>query len=188
MTTLDTRTRLTGDTAEQAWKLYYECFAPLAILAVQRHVMTHEEFIDVAEDERVDKVLTYDPDGKLIGVATFTRDLEAVPLVSVAYFEHHWPELVAGRRIWYLGFVAVAGNGKLPAAFMEPFAHYFNEAAREHGMVGLDICAWNEDTKRLPQIIGANVKRLASRHGATGKFKLLDSQRYWLYDMLGEHL
>jgi hypothetical protein len=183
--TVDFMSRLDGDLAEDAWKLYYDCFAPLAIEAVQQHVMTRTQLDEVASDERVSKVLTRNDDGELVGLATFTNDLDAVPLISPAYFEHHWPELYAQRRIWYIGFVAVAEQARKSGAFIEAFGHYFRTAYDGNGIVGLDVCTYNEDVHHLPQIIGLQVRRLS---GGASTYRRLDAQSYWFYDMRGEHL
>lgn len=183
--TVDFLSQLDGDLAEDAWKLYYEAFAPLNALAIQRHLMTRAEFDQVAADTRVDKVLTYDAGGQLAGVATFTRDLDAVPLISPAYFEHRFPDLYAGRRIWYIGFVAVAEKARRTFAFMEAFGDYYRIAEAENGIVCLDVCAHNEGNHRLPQTIGRGVQRLST---GRGKFERADAQSYWIYDMRGENL
>jgi hypothetical protein len=183
--TVDFHPQLDGDLAERAWKLYYEAFTPLAALAAQRHVMYRGEFDDVMADTRIDKVLTYDDAGELVGLATFTRDLDAVPLVSPPYFERRWPQLYAERRIWYIGFVAVAESARKSMAFLEAFRHYFAAADAVDGIIGLDVCSYNEVSFRLPQIIGANVRRLSDH---TSRYERADTQSYWIYDMKGNHL
>lgn len=178
-------TTLTGDLAEQAWKLYYGAFAPLNALAVQRHLMTRAEFDQVADDPRVDKVLTHDDAGELVGVATFTRDLDAVPLISPAYFERRFPDLYRRRAIWYIGFVAVTYRARKTPAFLNAFARYYEIAEAEDGIVALDVCAHNENAYHLPQTIARGVRRLS---GGDGKAERADSQSYWLFDMRGNHL
>lgn len=182
--TVDFLTHLDDELTEEAWKLYYECFSALATIAVQRHLMTRAEFGQVVDDERVSKVFTRDADGRLVGIATFTNDLDAVPLIAPAYFEHRWPDLYAGRRIWYIGFVAIAETAD-PAAFTEAFAHYFRTAYDADGIVGLDVCTHNETVRRLPRVIGLQVQRLS---GGISKYERADAQSYWIYDMKGDHL
>lgn len=177
--------KLTGDLADQAWKTYYEAFAPLAYLAVQRHLMTREEFDVVAGDERIDKVLTYDEAGDLVGTATFTRHLDAVPLLSGAYFQHHFPTQYAQRRIWYIPFVGVAERARKSSAFIDAFNCYFDTACAADGMVGLDICTHNEMVHKLPKAIALQVRRLSA---GRSKVRRIDSQHYWLYDMTGNNL
>lgn len=193
MTIADTRTDdvtvafhpvLADDLAEQAWKLYYDAFAPLAALAVQRHVMYRAEFDAVMADPRVDKVLTYSA-GELVGLATFTNDLDAVPLISPAYYERRWPKLYAEHRIWYIGFVAVAEHARKSMAFLAAFRHYFEIADRADGIIGLDVCSHNELTARLPQVIGAQVRRLSDH---TSRYERTDTQSFWTFDMKGNNL
>jgi hypothetical protein len=183
--TVETRTHLDGDLAEQAWKLYDTAMAPLNQLAVQRHLMHRSEFNEVATDRRVDKVLTYDNDASLIGLATFTNHLDAVPLISPAYFEHHWPDLYREHRIWYIGFVVVADHARTSPAFVEAFAHYYRVAAAADGIIGLDVCAHNETTRRLPLIIALQLRRISD---GNSRYRRADEQSYWIYDMNGRHL
>lgn len=183
--TVDFHPTLAGDLAEQAWKLYSDAFTELNALAIQRHLMTREEFDAVLADPRVDKVLTHDDAGELAGVATFTRDLDAVPLISPAYFERRWPELYTERRIWYIGFVAVAERARKTGAFIEAFAHYYNRADAENGIVCLDVCSYNETAHRLPQSIAAWLRKLSGHRSAAER---ADTQAYWIFDMQGAHL
>ena len=48
---------VTGELAEDAWKLYRQSFDELRTLAVQRHVMYGDEFDAVMADSRVEKFL-----------------------------------------------------------------------------------------------------------------------------------
>src|ERR1700753_3252601 len=96
------------DLHEAVWKLYEDSFAELRSLAVQRHLMYRSEFDEVMRDTRIGKYLALDDDGTVCRIATYTNDLEAVPLIAPEYFERHYPEQYAAQKIWYIGFVAVS--------------------------------------------------------------------------------
>ena len=79
-----------GDLRETLWKLYEDSFAELRSLAVQRHLMYRSEFDEVMDDPRISKYLALEDNGTPVGIATYTNDLEAVPLIAPEYFERHW--------------------------------------------------------------------------------------------------
>jgi len=171
-----------GSLAEAAWGLYIDVFADLAAAAVQRHVMYHGEFVEVMGDKRVDKYLAHDDGGKLVGLATFTNDLDAVPLISPAYFQRHWPDLYAQGRIWYIGFVAVSRTGRAMnalAGLVE--AMYAAVTSSGGGLVGLDVCRYNSEVRHVAQGVGWLVRRL----DAGVRVERADEQSYWLYEFPG---
>lgn len=174
-----------GELAEAAWQAYESAFTELNALAAQRHLMYRSEFYEVMSDPRVDKVITLDDAGLLAGVATFTRDLDAVPLIAPQYFQRRWPQLYQQHRIWYIGFVAVAPAAQGSSAFTEAFTEYYRIAEAENGLVCMDICAYNEKTHRLPRAIQLQLHRLSA--GAS-KTERADTQSFWVFDMRGETL
>ena len=107
---IDVRTDLVDEQLEQAWQLYGVAFSHLNALTVQRHLMYRSEFDDVMTDRRIEKWLAYSDDGVLLGLATYTNQLSAWPLISPEYFARRWPAHYADSRIWYCGFVAVPGH------------------------------------------------------------------------------
>ena len=125
--------------AESAWQLYYAAFRELNTMAVQRHLMYRHEFDEVMNDTRVQKYLCVNDDGTLAGLATYTRDLDAVPLIAPQYFERHWPEHYAGKRIWYIGFVAVHPKAQGRHMFKQLVEQLYVTAATQNGLVGIDI-------------------------------------------------
>jgi hypothetical protein len=176
---------LDGELAETGWHLYTTCFRPLQSLAANRHLMYRNEFDEVMADPRVDKVLTLDDGGELAGLATFTRHLEAVPLIAPEFYEACWPQPYLDKKIWYIGFVAVAPNRRGGAAFLDSFGEFYRIAAAEAGLVAMDICTYNELRHHLPQTIERQVSRLS---GGASKAVRADSQHFWVFDMQGVHL
>lgn len=174
-----------GELSDQAWQVYTDAFEELNAMAMQRHLMTYDEFTVVMTDPRVDKILTLDDTGALAGVATFTRDLDAVPLIAPPYFERRWPQQYAQKRIWYIGFVAIAPAAQDSQVFLETFEEYYRIAEAENGLIAMDICAHNDEVRHLGRVIALQVRRLS---GGVSKAEPVDKQTFWIYDMRGETL
>jgi hypothetical protein len=166
------------DLHEAVWKLYQDAFEDLNTMAVQRHLMYRDEFDEVMRDSRVHKYLALDDDGTVCGIATYTNELEAVPLISPPYFERHWPEHYASKRIWYIGFVAVSPQAQGREVFSLLVDQMYLVASAQNGVVGLDICTYNDDVRRMSHIFRLMVSRLSD----TMRFNRVDQQSYWLYE------
>lgn len=164
---------------EEAWTLYHEAFKDLNGYAVQRHLMYRAEFDDVMRDPRVQKYLCLDDSDTLCGLSTYTNDLDAVPLISPAYFERRWPELYAEKRIWYCGFVAIHPNAQAAtAAFGELVEAMYRLAATQNGIISLDMCRFNDQKRHMSRVIPLMLHRLSGEV----RTERLDEQSYWLYE------
>jgi len=164
---------------EEAWALYVEAFAPLNAMTVQRHLMRRLEFDDVMIDHRVVKYVAYDGD-QMVALSTFTNHLDAMPLISPEYFARRWPALYADGKVWYCGFVAT--NSTHPGAFRALVTAMYRAAEEVGGMIGLDVCQYNEDGHRLPEIVERLLYRISD-----GKVQVerADTQSYWIYQTGG---
>ncbi len=169
---------LPQDLTAEAWTLYEETFRDLNAYAVQRHLMTYGEFTDVMDDARVEKYLVLDGDGAIVGMSTYTNDLAAMPLISPAYFERRWPDLYTTRRIWYCGFVAVHPRGQGTTAFGELVEAMYRVAAAQNGIIALDICRHNQDSRHLDRVIPLMLHRLSG----DVRTERMDEQSFWLYE------
>jgi len=167
---------------ESAWRLYLDAFRELNTLAVQRHLMYRNEFDEVMNDTRVQKYLCVDDDGTLCGLSTYTNDLDAVPLIAPEYFERHWPDHYAARKIWYIGFVAVHPQAQGRHMFRELVEEMYVVAATQNGLVGIDICTYNDEVRNMSHIFRSMVARLT----ANMRFQKIDQQSYWLYEFPSE--
>jgi hypothetical protein len=174
-----------GDLSDTAWTLYHGCFHQLNALAAQRHLMTPAEFKEVMADGRVTKYVTFDDDGSLAGLSTFTNDLTAVPLIAPEFYQRLWPEHFAQQRIWYIGFVAVAAHARHLGAFAEVFEEFYRTVAPVDGLISLDICLHNESVVHLPRAIRM---RLAQLSDGLARSARVDTQSFWVYDLTGATL
>lgn len=176
--------QLDGTLLEDTWKLYEEAFRELNTLAVQRHMMYRHEFDDVMADTRWRKYLAFDDGGTLIGVSTFTNQLDAVPLISQAYFERHWPQHYAEQRVWWIGFVAVAPAGRGLRTFYRLVQTMEEVSGSVNGINGMDFCRFNEDVINLASITKKLLGRIADANGRTVTHEKVDYQGYHIYELL----
>lgn len=160
-----------------AWTMYHETFAELNAFAVQRHLMYEHEFAEVMRDRRVQKYLVLD-DGAIVGLSTYTNELDAVPLISPAYFELRWPDLYAEQRIWYCGFVAVHPRAQGAGPFREMVEAMCRVAVQQGGIISLDMCRFNDQKRHLSRVIPLMLRRVAG----DVRTERLDEQSYWLYE------
>jgi hypothetical protein len=162
---------------EEAWALYADAFEELRAVAVQRHLMRRAEFDDVMADDRVSKYLAYDDD-LLVGLATVTNDLDAMPLISPDYFARRWPDHYAQRRIWYLGFIAIRPDQRGGAVRALLVDRLWQPVRANSGVAALDICARN-GALGLPSAIKRSLELLSPDVVTTR----LDEQVYWAWEL-----
>jgi len=180
--TIDTFDQLDGRLLEQAWELYQERFDELNSRAVQLHLMHRADFNDVMTDPRWTKYVAVDDRGDLHGLATFTNDLDAVTLISTAYFETTMPEHYKNRRIWYIGFMAIAPAGQAQHTFTRFGKAMYDAATANNGVIAMDFCRYNLDELRLAKIIEMVLWRIAREDGRTATAEELDTQAYYLFE------
>jgi hypothetical protein len=175
-------TVLGSQTMRDAWHLYRDAFTDLARLAAQRHLMTRAELAQVCTDERIVKYVAIDGAGVLRGLSVMTNDLDAWPLISPPYFEHHWPTLYEQRRIWYLGFACVTDPGTVAAGavFAKLIEQMWQVPSGNRGMVWMDFC--NLRAAALVPGIRNVVRRLGRPH----TFRPYDAQQFWAFDFTRE--
>ena len=171
-------TSVEGAAVEPLWRLYSEALGELRTRAVQRHLMTRDEFAEVLADRRVVKYVAEDDSGTPAGLATLTDDLEAVPLISPDYFAHRWPEWYARRRIWYAVFVAVDRDARAAQVFPGLMAELGRLPGDEGGIVAMDFCRERAESGRMPAAIGW----LIEQEVPGVRPERLDEQSYWAYE------
>ncbi len=166
-----------GDLRERAWDAYCDAFAELRSAAIQRHVMTREEFDEVMADERVAVYLAQKPDGVVAAIATLANDLRAMPLVSPDFFAARWPEHYAAGRCWYIGFVGVRPQDQGGGAFALIVGTVAATLGPHGGVLVLDVPQRNMEGFHVPRA----VKRIADAVVADVSYEMVDAQGYWAY-------
>lgn len=164
----------TALTAE-AWRFYQDVFVEVNTLAANRHMMTPDEFGHVMADERVQKWVALNDEGRVIGMATITNHLDAWPLVSPAYFEKRFPEQYERRAIWYIGFVGCNPEGTRAHAFRDLIARMQPQVEASDGVFVQDFCTYNVGVRRLPDATRAILRRI----NPTLQFDRIDAQEFW---------
>jgi hypothetical protein len=161
----------------EVWGLYADAFEELRTTAVQRHLMLRAEFDEVMADDRVEKYVAYHGE-RLVGLATVTNDLHAMPLISPDYFAHRWPDQYAQRRIWYLGFIAIRPEDRGGPARALLVERLWQPVRASRGVAALDVCSRN-DALGLPHAIQRGLEMLSPDVVTTR----LDEQAYWAYEL-----
>ena len=174
---VDVMTAVPAARLDELWDLYHETFAPLAVLAVQRHLMHRAEFDDLMADERVTKYVAAEGD-TVVGLATMTPHLDAVPLISPQYFAHHFPAEYERGQIFYCVFIGVRGGGAGQGVFVALQERMYDDVRPAGGRVVLDISTFNETERKLPWVVENILGGIAGTCVATR----LDSQSFWMYE------
>jgi hypothetical protein len=173
---VDVHSSLHDELADAAWRLYTEAFEELRTSAAQRHLMSREEFDEIARDPRVFKYLAVDPeqDDRLCALSTLTNQLDAVPLVSPEYFRQRWPAYFEAGRIWYIGLLGVHPRARSSGAFEHLVEAMYQVRGAGPGMVAFDVSRRNE-RYGFPQAI----RDALERHAGPMRAHRLDEQIYW---------
>ncbi len=170
--------RFLPDADNALWGLYERAFDELRAEAVQRHLMTHSEFVQVMEDGRIDKLLVTDDAGRVGAMATMTNELDAVPLIEPEYFARRWPELYGDKRVWYVGFVAVDPEHQNAHAMARLIGRMCAEVGDDSGVICVDICRHREAVSKLSEVIERQANRFTP-----GVTRIdLDAQVFWAYE------
>jgi hypothetical protein len=171
---------LAEDDLDPAIHLYRDAFAELNTRTVQNHMMSIAKLEALFADKRFRKYTSWDASGDLAGLSCITNDLEAqteMTDISLPFFEHHWPDLFAEQRIWYIGFVCARPDAPretfpdLVAAMMDPI-----RASRGVGV--LDYSADVMNVRHLHRTSELVIRRLAPLRAAVE----IGSQHYFAYD------
>jgi hypothetical protein len=156
---IDVLPNVTDERLAETWRLYEAVFSGPGGMAVHRHPMRRPEFDGMMRDRRVHKWFVRADGGRLLGAAVYTNDLGAWPHVSAEYFALRWPREHAERRIWYCGFVAVAGPDR--EVFVELMEAMYRRAEEQHGIVSLDLCRDNLESYRLDPAVAMWMNRMS---------------------------
>ena len=167
------------DLLESTWALYRGAFEELNAFAVQRHMMYRAEFDEVMRDRRVRKYLALADGGELLGMSTYTNELDAMPLISPAYFQRRWPDLYAERRIFYCGFVATHPDRRATQAYAVLSEAMYRTAEERDGIIALDFCRYNEEVHRMSRSVNLLMHRMSAGQVRAHR---MDEQSFWLYD------
>ena len=180
---VDVTPALPGHLLDAAWEFYRDTFDELRVRAVNRHLLYRHEFEELMADKRNDKYVVCDDEG-VTGLAVMTTDLHAAPLISPDYFRHHWPDLYAANRLFFVHFVGVRPGSRGRGVFIKLLREMYKPVEEADGRVFLDVCTFNEDVHELPAMVGKVLDRIAGRAVPTR----IDSQSFWMYEFPGHEV
>ncbi|GAA1914044.1 hypothetical protein [Nocardioides marmoribigeumensis] len=159
---------------ERFYGLYLDAFGPLRTMAVARHVLHEEEFLDEMVNPLIDKYVAWGADGQAIALATVTRHLSTVPWISPEYFAHHYPEQTERGAVFYLGFILAAPGRQRQRMFSEISRAVISRVAAARGVCGWDVCGFNDQVVGLSRVVEA-----VSQDISPVQVEVLDTQTYY---------
>jgi hypothetical protein len=168
-----------GQLRDWAWQMYEGAFRKLNTNTVQRHLKFRHEFDEVMTDPRWGKYLAVNTDGDIIGLSTYTNDLDAIPEISQPYFAKHHPDHYAAKKLWWIGFVAVAQEARGMVTFRELIKTMF-AAHGPDATTGIDYAKVNIELG-LAKAAVRYLQRLEQMQGHTVECEMVDYQGYFLY-------
>ncbi|WP_227983695.1 hypothetical protein [Nocardia spumae] len=154
--------------------LYEQAFGPLRARAAARQVLHRNEFRAEMTDTRVDKIVARSRTGAPIGLTTLTRHLDTVPWISPEYFATRFPQHAERGAIYYAGFTLVTPTARHGVAFHAMISTVVQILAAAGGVVGWDICSYNNS-----QFSFADALRSAVGEEANVDVAVEDSQTYY---------
>ncbi len=161
--------------------LYEQAFGPLRARAIARQVLHRNEFRAEMTDTRVDKIVARTPAGEPIGLTTLTRHLDTVPWISPEYFATRFPQHAERDAIYYAGFTLVTPTARHGVAFHAMISTVVQILAADGGVVGWDICSYNNS-----QFSFADAQRSAVGEQANVEVAVEDSQTYYAARFLND--
>lgn len=169
-----------ADLLASFWPVYLESFGPLRVLAAARQVLTEDEFAAELDDRRVWKYVAVDTEGKLAGVTTLTDDLATLPWISPEYFQHHYPDQYERGAVFYIGLSLVRPNVRHLPIFARMITCMTERIAAANGVVGYDVCSYNDEQRPLAQVTGRLLNRVAPFD-----LQAVDVQTYYVAEATG---
>jgi hypothetical protein len=151
---------------------YLAAFGPLRTRAAARHVLTPDEFAAEMADERIEKYVAREGD-EVIGLATLTGDLSAVPWVSAEFYAARYPEHAARGALLYLGYTLVRPDRERQGVFARIAARIVRRCHEARAVCAFDVCGYNDDVHGIARSIAALSRSLPV------KVETVDVQTYY---------
>lgn len=149
------------DLKDRFWRLYESAFGPLRVLAAARQVLTEQEFAEELDNHRVWKYVADDRAGDLLGLTTVTDDITLLPWLSPEYFAHRYPEQWRRQAVFYVGVTLVRPSVRGERIFRETTRHIGRRVAAARGVIGYDICQYNDEHRSLARVTGKVLQTVA---------------------------
>lgn len=158
-------------------EVYVRIFSEVDEMAVNRHLMSGEEFAELGRDPLMRKFVALDSAGQPVGLSCITRDVASWGLVSPRALRRRYPEAYAAGKLFYVGFVGVLpGN---PGVFPQLLEAMSDWGGRGNGEVYvMDFCGYNVDLLKIPTLGVRALRSFDDRAQA----EMIDRQEFWAVD------
>lgn len=163
-----------GDEPE-LWELYRAAMEPTRADAVQRHMLTREEFAAICWNPELTKVVARDRNNVAVGLSVYTNQLDAYDWIEPAYFEHRWPDQCKRNAVFYIIFVVTSGNSPM-GTFNQLIATMGKAIASAEGIGALDWSA-----ARIARGLDAASRKIIARHMPLTNV-VQDQQQFNIYE------
>lgn len=162
--------------------LYQAAFTDLSERAAQQHLMTDDEFTEMAYDPSLSKYLAVGDDLTVLGMSVLTNRLTAWPLIAPAFFRRRWPVEAAENRIFYVGFVCTRRDAP-NNVFPDLIERMYQDVIAVNGIAAMDFCTYMT-MRHIPAI----THRILSRINPATTGARIDTQEFWAYRFDGGSL
>jgi hypothetical protein len=162
-----------GGMSHRLWDVYRNAMEPTRADAVQRHMLTREEFDAVCWNTNLTKVVARESDGSIVGLSVYTNQLDAYDWIEPAYFEKRWPEQYKANAVFYIIFVVT--NGSAPGTFEALVSTMGKAIAAAEGIGALD---WS--SARIERGLDRAARAIISKHMPLSD-ETVDRQQFHTY-------
>ena len=101
---------------DDLWDLYFTAFEPLQELALLNHLYSRSAFDLLLADERVSKLIAW-VEGRPVGLAMITNQLDIVPQISPPFLRRKYPEMAERQAVFFGIMIFVAESHRRTSAF-----------------------------------------------------------------------
>jgi hypothetical protein len=161
------------NTWDDLWDLYLTAFEPLQELALLNHLYSRAAFDLLLADERVSKLIAW-YEGRPVGLAMITNQLDIVPQISPPFLHRKYPEMAERQAVFFGIMIFVAASHRRTSAFARLIAGMGQITAQSNGVVVFDICRHNLEASELDRQIAT-----ISRWFPGSSFEQVDEQKYF---------
>jgi GNAT superfamily N-acetyltransferase len=165
---------LPSDTIDDLYPRYAGAWDVVLLEASARHLLTLEEFREEMVDPRLEKHVVLDEGGRVVAMTTMTTDLDAIPWINPAFYQHRFPDKDADGTLYYLGYTFVDLDHRRTRAFALMAEAVNTRLSQVRGVIGFDICGFN-----LERGVGRRLERLFS---GSNEIIREDTQTYFVAD------
>jgi hypothetical protein len=137
MTDVQKHRRLESWAVKPAWSIYRDAMFPTKTDAAQRHMLTRDEFSAICYNQEIVKAVARDDHRETIGMAAYTRHLDAYDWIEPAYYAQRWPDAYKREAIFYVLFVVATDNAP-PDTFTALVNTVVDDIRERRGVGALD--------------------------------------------------